>query len=41
MLQVHPNVVVIVDEEAAVHLEQKDYYRYVEKMTQQLESAQI
>ena len=41
MLQLHPDVTVIVDEEAAIHLKQKDYYQYVEKMTQQLGSAQI
>ncbi|MCK4437183.1 6-phosphogluconolactonase, partial [bacterium] len=41
MLQLHPNVTVIVDEEAATHLKQKGYYQYVEKMTQQLQSAQI
>ena len=41
MLQLHPNLTVIVDDEAAINLRQKDYYQYVEKMTQQLWSAQI
>lgn len=41
MLQLHPNAIVIADEEAAVNLNQKDYYVYVEKMSQLLGDAQI
>lgn len=33
ILQMHPQTIVILDEEAAVKLKRKDYYKYVEKMT--------
>jgi glucosamine-6-phosphate deaminase len=32
-LQLHPDVIAIVDEEAAAELKQKDYYRDVMEMT--------
>jgi len=41
MLQMHPNVTVIADREAAANLKQKSYYNYVEKMALQIEEAQI
>jgi glucosamine-6-phosphate deaminase len=41
IMQHHRHVTVIADEEAAANLRQKDYYRYVEKMTKQLKSARI
>ena len=41
MLQIHPNVLILADEEAAADLKQKDYYLYAEKMTDQLDCAQI
>ena len=41
ILQLHPNAIIIADEEAAADLKQKNYYLYAEKMTQQLGCAQI
>ncbi len=37
VLQVHPRVVVILDEAAAASLERKEYYKYVEEQRAQLE----
>ncbi len=37
VLQLHPDCVAILDQEAAVELKRKDYYAYVEKMSQQLD----
>ena len=36
VLQLHPDCVAILDQEAAAKLERKDYYAYVERMTHQL-----
>ena len=33
ILQLHPEVVVILDEEASPKLKKKEYYEYVQKMT--------
>lgn len=41
ILQLHPNVTVLADEEAATDLRQKNYYLYAEEMTHQLGCAQI
>jgi glucosamine-6-phosphate deaminase len=41
MLQLHYNVVVILDEEAAADLADQKYYRYTEEMSQQIRDAQI
>ncbi|HID95367.1 MAG TPA: glucosamine-6-phosphate deaminase [Candidatus Latescibacteria bacterium] len=35
-LQLHPNVIVIADEEATSELKRKDYYAHVERMTEKL-----
>lgn len=40
LLQLHPRVMIIVDEEAAQNLRQKDYYQYAEKMAEKLEVNQ-
>jgi glucosamine-6-phosphate deaminase len=37
LLQLHPRAIIIIDEEAAQNLRQKDYYRYTEKMAEKLE----
>lgn len=37
LLQLHPRAIIIIDEEAAQNLRQKDYYRYAEKMAEKLE----
>jgi len=37
-LQLHPRVIIIVDEEAAQNLKRKDYYRYAEGMAEKLEA---
>jgi len=37
LLQLHPRAMIIVDEKAAQNLKQKDYYRYAEKMAEELE----
>jgi glucosamine-6-phosphate deaminase len=41
MLQLHYNSVVILDEEAAANLADKDYYKYVEGMSEHVGDAQI
>jgi len=41
MLQIHPNVIILADEEAGADLKQKNYYLYAEKMTHHLGCAQI
>jgi glucosamine-6-phosphate deaminase len=41
ILQLHPNVIIIADKEAAINLKQKKYYQYVEKMTDEIGDAQI
>lgn len=40
LLQLHPRVMIIADEEAAQNLRQKDYYQYAEKMAEKLEVNQ-
>ena len=40
LLQLHPRAIIIVDEEAAQNLRQKDYYRYAEEMAEKLEVNQ-
>lgn len=40
LLQLHSQVIIIVDEEAAKNLKQKDYYRYAERMAEKLEAEQ-
>ncbi len=37
VLQLHPDCVAILDQEAAAELERKEYYTYVERMSQQLD----
>ena len=37
LLQLHPRAIIIIDEEAAHNLRQRDYYRYTEKMAEKLE----
>ncbi len=39
ILQLHGDATVVADEDAAAHLKRKDYYRYVEKVTRELESG--
>ena len=41
MLQLHRNVTVVVDEEAAAGLKHKDYYRHVDRASEELESGQV
>jgi len=36
-LQLHPKVIIIIDEEAAKNLKRVEYYKYVERMAQRLE----
>ena len=38
LLQLHPRVIIIVDEEAGEDLKRKDYYRYAERMAEKLEA---
>ncbi|MBE0479247.1 glucosamine-6-phosphate deaminase, partial [Candidatus Aerophobetes bacterium] len=38
ILQLHPQVIIIVDEVACQNLKRKEYYRYVEKMSAKLQS---
>ncbi len=40
LLQLHPKVMIMIDEEAAQNLRQKDYYQYAEKMAEELEVSQ-
>jgi len=37
LLQLHPRVIIIVDEEAAKNLKRKDYYKYAERMAEKLQ----
>jgi hypothetical protein len=37
VLQLHPNVTVVVDGEAGKRLKRKEYYLYVERMAKQVE----
>ncbi|MCD6170621.1 MAG: glucosamine-6-phosphate deaminase [Candidatus Latescibacteria bacterium] len=39
VLQLHPDCVAIVDQEAAAELKRKEYYTYVERMSQQFEKV--
>ena len=40
LLQLHPRAIIIIDEEAAQNLRQKDYYRYAEEMAEKLKVSQ-
>ncbi len=40
LLQLHPRVIIIVDEEAAKNLKWRDYYKHAERMVEKLESEE-